>query len=217
MSNCNGDCLEVIESQSSFWTYGWEILCEVITAWMVTVNQSYMYVCCWCNSNPRGSYVASLTKDLISGCSKSFYVFFLWWGQSNKTKIYLCQRRLGSLASCETTILLTELSGCLGVVRLVKSPASVPWAGKRYIRMRVGDLQCCEPRICTCISIINRAPDKMRISVFHSNLNVKNSIIFGNVRIMSAKHFPDTQLCPVSKRICFVYILMECGLLPIFP
>ena len=34
---------------------------------------------------------------------------------------------------------------------------------------------------------------------------------------MYAKHFPDTQLCPVSKRICFVYILMECGLLPIFP
>ena len=48
----------------------------------------------------------------------------------------------------------------------------------------------------------------MRICVFHSNLNVKNSIIFGNVRIMYAKHFPDTQLCPVSKRICFVYILM---------
>ena len=23
---------------------------------------------------------------------------------------------------------------------------------------------------------------------------------------MYAKHFPDTQLCPVSKRICFVYI-----------
>ena len=62
-----------------------------------------------------------------------------------------------------------------------------------------------------------RAPDKMRICVFHSNLNVKNSIIFGNVRIMYAKHFPDTQLCPVSKRIYFVYILMECGLLPIFP
>ena len=64
---------------------------------------------------------------------------------------------------------------------------------------------------------ITRAPDKMRICVFHSNLNVKNSIIFGNVRIMYAKHFPDTQLCPVSRRICFVYILMECGLLPIFP
>ena len=64
---------------------------------------------------------------------------------------------------------------------------------------------------------IDRAPDKMRICVFHSNLNVKNSIIFGNVRIMYAKHFPDTQLCPVSKRICFVYILMECGLLPNFP
>ena len=63
----------------------------------------------------------------------------------------------------------------------------------------------------------DRAPDKMRICVFHSNLNVKNSIIFGNVRIMYAKHFLDTQLCPVSKRICFVYILMECGLLPIFP
>ena len=63
----------------------------------------------------------------------------------------------------------------------------------------------------------SRAPDKMRICVFHSNLNVKNSISFGNVRIMYAKHFPDTQLCPVSKRICFVYILMECGLLPIFP
>ena len=62
----------------------------------------------------------------------------------------------------------------------------------------------------------DRAPDKMRICVFHSNLNVKNSIIFGNVRIMYAKHFPDTLLCPVSKRICFVYILMECGLLPIF-
>ena len=62
-----------------------------------------------------------------------------------------------------------------------------------------------------------RAPDKMRICVFHSNLNVKNSIIFGNVRNMYAKHFPDTQLCPVSKRICFVYILMECELLPIFP
>ena len=46
----------------------------------------------------------------------------------------------------------------------------------------------------------------MRICVFHSNLNVKNPIIFGNVRIMYAKHFPDTQLCPVSKRICFVYI-----------
>ena len=29
------------------------------------------------------------------------------------------------------------------------------------------------------------------------NLNVKNPIIFGNVRIMYAKHFPDTQLCPV--------------------
>ena len=67
------------------------------------------------------------------------------------------------------------------------------------------------------INVLNRAPDKMRICVFHSNLNVKNSIIFGNVRIMYAKHFPDTQLCPVSKRICFVYILMECGLLPIFP
>ena len=65
--------------------------------------------------------------------------------------------------------------------------------------------------------IIHRAPDKMRICVFHSNLNLKNSIIFGNVRIMYEKHFPDTQLCPVSKRICFVYILMECGLLPIFP
>ena len=57
----------------------------------------------------------------------------------------------------------------------------------------------------------------MRICVFHSNLNVKNSIIFGNVRIMYEKNFPDTQLCPVSKRICFVFILMECGLLPIFP
>ena len=63
----------------------------------------------------------------------------------------------------------------------------------------------------------SRAPDKMHICIFHSNLNVKNSIIFGNVRIMYAKHFPDTQLCHVSKRICFVYILMECGLLPIFP
>ena len=71
----------------------------------------------------------------------------------------------------------------------------------------------------TAVSITSmfRAPDKMRICVFHSNLNVKNSIIFGNVRIMYAKHFPDTQLCPVSKPICFVYILMECGLLPIFP
>ena len=69
----------------------------------------------------------------------------------------------------------------------------------------------------TILSANVRAPDKMRICVFHSNLNVKNSIIFGNVRIMYAKHFPDTQLCPVSKRICFVYILMECGLLPIFP
>ena len=65
--------------------------------------------------------------------------------------------------------------------------------------------------------LCTRAPDKMRICVFHSNLNVKNSIIFRNVRIMYAKHFPDTQLCSVSKRICFVYILMECGLLPIFP
>ena len=46
----------------------------------------------------------------------------------------------------------------------------------------------------------------MRICVFQSNLNVKNPIIFGNVRIMYAKHFPDTQLCPVLKRICFVYI-----------
>ena len=51
-----------------------------------------------------------------------------------------------------------------------------------------------------------RRPDKMPICVFHSNLNVKNPIIFGSVRIMYAKHFPDTQLCPVSKRICFVYI-----------
>ena len=56
----------------------------------------------------------------------------------------------------------------------------------------------------------------MRISVFHSNLNVKNPIIFLNVHIMYAKHFPDTPLCPVLKCICFVYILMECGLLPIF-
>ena len=46
----------------------------------------------------------------------------------------------------------------------------------------------------------------MPIRIFHSNLNVKNLIIFGNVRIMYAKHFPDTQLCPVSKRNCFVYI-----------
>ena len=46
----------------------------------------------------------------------------------------------------------------------------------------------------------------MRIRVCHSNLNVKNPIIFGNVRIMYAKHFSDTQLCPVSKHICFVYI-----------
>ena len=52
----------------------------------------------------------------------------------------------------------------------------------------------------------SRRTDKMRICVFHSNLNVKNPIIFGNVRIMYAKHFPDTQLCPVSKRICFVCI-----------
>ena len=71
--------------------------------------------------------------------------------------------------------------------------------------------------IVTCRHMGIRAPDKMRICVFHSNLNVKNSIIFGNVRIMYAKHFPDTQLCPVSKRTCFVYILMEYGLLPIFP
>ena len=46
----------------------------------------------------------------------------------------------------------------------------------------------------------------MPIRIFHSNLNVKNLIIFGNVRIMYAKHFPDTQLCPVSKCNCFVYI-----------
>ena len=80
-------------------------------------------------------------------------------------------------------------------------------------------LQGCEVRRENSIPSVTvcRAPDKMRICVFHSNLNVKNSIIFGNVRIMYAKHFPDTQLCPVSKRICFVYILMECGLLPIFP
>ena len=84
---------------------------------------------------------------------------------------------------------------------------------------------CCSP-YCLAVPLkvhvynnddITRAQDKMRICVFHSNLNVKNSIIFGNVRIMYAKHFPDTQLCPVSKRIYFVYILMECGLLPIFP
>ena len=57
----------------------------------------------------------------------------------------------------------------------------------------------------------------MRIRVFHSNLNMKNPIIFGNVRIMSAKHFPYTQLCPVSKRSvsAFFTFLMECGLLPI--
>ena len=54
----------------------------------------------------------------------------------------------------------------------------------------------------------------MRICVFHSNLNVKNPFIFGNVRIVYAKHFPDTQLCPVSKRILFTF-LMESGLLPI--
>ena len=46
----------------------------------------------------------------------------------------------------------------------------------------------------------------MRICVFHSNLNVKNPIIFGNVCIMYAKHFPDSQLRPVPKRIYFVYI-----------
>ena len=46
----------------------------------------------------------------------------------------------------------------------------------------------------------------MRICVFHSNLNVKNPIIFGNVHIIYAKHFPDTQLCPVLKLICFDYI-----------
>ena len=46
----------------------------------------------------------------------------------------------------------------------------------------------------------------MRICLFHSKLNAKNPIIFGNVRIMYAKHFPGTQLCPVWKRICFVNI-----------
>ena len=56
----------------------------------------------------------------------------------------------------------------------------------------------------------------MRICVFHSNLNAKNPIIFGIVCIIYAKHFPDTLLCPVFKRICFVSFLMECGLLPIF-
>ena len=58
----------------------------------------------------------------------------------------------------------------------------------------------------TKVSSNGRRTYKMRICVFHSNLNVKNPIIFGNVRTMYAKHFPDTQLCPVSKRICFVYI-----------
>ena len=81
---------------------------------------------------------------------------------------------------------------------------------------------CPQRVVCPCPGVIymwkkHRAPDKMRICVFHSNLNVKNSNIFGNVRIMYAKHFPVTQLCPVSKRICFVYILMEWGLLPVFP
>ena len=54
----------------------------------------------------------------------------------------------------------------------------------------------------------SRAPDKMRICVFHSNLNVKNSIIFGNVRIMYAKHFPDTQLCPVMSCYSFEAYLL---------
>ena len=45
----------------------------------------------------------------------------------------------------------------------------------------------------------------MCICLFHFNLNVKNPLIFGIVCIMYAKHFSDTQLCPVSKRICFVY------------
>ena len=53
---------------------------------------------------------------------------------------------------------------------------------------------------------LTRRTDKMRICIFDSNLNVKNPIIFGNVGIMYSKHFPDTQLCPVSKFICFVYI-----------
>ena len=46
----------------------------------------------------------------------------------------------------------------------------------------------------------------MLICIFLSNLNVKNPLIFGIMRIMYAKHFPDTQLCPVPKCICFVYI-----------
>ena len=86
-----------------------------------------------------------------------------------------------------------------------------------YMKVSKGSNQKQQRKSGNTIFPIIRAPDKMRICVFHSNLNVKNSIIFGNVRIMYAKHFPDTQLCPVSKRICFVYILMECGLLPIFP
>ena len=56
----------------------------------------------------------------------------------------------------------------------------------------------------------------MHICVFHSNLNVKNPTVFGIVHIMYAKHFPDTQLCPVSKRITLFTFLMACGLLPIF-
>ena len=89
-------------------------------------------------------------------------------------------------------------------------------SGRLYMRLSVCRLYVhpktkvtifVQGRILSCINgsrSDHRAPDKMRICVFHSNLNVKNSIIFGNVRIMYAKHFPDTQLCPVSKRICFV-------------
>ena len=57
----------------------------------------------------------------------------------------------------------------------------------------------------------------MCICVFLSNLNVKNPIIFGNVRIMHAKHFPDTQFCSVSKRICFVYIFNGVWIASDFP
>ena len=43
---------------------------------------------------------------------------------------------------------------------------------------------------------LHRRIDKMRICVFHPNLNVKNPITLRIVRIM----------CPVSKHFCFVYI-----------
>ena len=66
-------------------------------------------------------------------------------------------------------------------------------------------MECCSNRS-KSMSKLCRRTDKMRICVFHSNLNVKKPNIFGNVRFMYAKHFPDTQLCLVSKRICFVYI-----------